>query len=175
MTFLRALATTGIGAGTGLAIFAVDFGISYIPVAPLWQAVIFGTAGIAGSIGLCWLSERAAAGAASSTATILTGRIVEMVKLGPLAKQPSTAAQTEGAAVRRFTEGGAVVRTEGGTVVRTEGGARALTASPFNQGFKVPEGAASAYVHGPARHYGPHAWIHDLEAGRARLVSAHTR
>lgn len=147
MRFKTAAMHGALGALGGVIAYGIDWGTAYVPVAPMWQTVIFGAAGAVGSIGVSMLADdRVGSGIAGGTAFGLAGRIREQIALAGVAKKGANDAgavyMREGGAVYRMNAGrhaprdaGAVYRREAGALV---GGAAATTmrAPAFGRSFK---------------------------------------
>lgn len=171
--------TTFLGLVTGVVAYGVNFGVEYIPVAPLWRTVIFGSGGTIGSLGLAkWGNERLGAGFAGGVGAILMGRVVTQIRMAQVA--PAAGAASPGASGTRSMHGrgaGAVYdqyRREAGAVYQRDAGGLATMRRPaFGPGFK--DAGASRFIPGPVRFFGPHSWAYD--AGRVgaprTYVSAH--
>jgi len=169
-----------LGEVIGAVAFGVNFGVEYIPLAPLYRTLIFGGLGSATALGLAkWGSPWAGASFAGGVGALLTGRIVTQVRMSQVAPGTSgSSAATESGALfqrmnpRRLGAGrrdAAAVFREGGAVYRESGAPTTMRTSPFGRTFK--DTGASRYVPGPVRFYGPQSWAYD--AGAVRVVSAH--
>jgi hypothetical protein len=171
---------SGLGMGMGFVAYGVNFGIEYLPIAPLWRTVAFGTTGLLASLGLSkWGSPTIGSGFAGGIGSLLLGRIVTQFRMSQVA--PTTKAVGDGGAVFQMNprgarrDAGAVYRTEAGAVYREAGAAsmRGPVFGPPNApSFK--DAGASRYVPGPIRYYGPASWAYDAGAPK-RYVSAHNR
>jgi hypothetical protein len=170
--FGQALLAAGIGLLGGGMAYGVDWGVSYIPVSPLWQSVIFGIGGLGVSAGLAMLAdERLACGVAGGVGFGLFGRVREQIALSSLGKgdQPPAALPQGASAVfseyMRGLHDAARVYREAGQVRGMPGGAELPSRSFRDTG-------ASRYIAGPIRHYGPESWVYRTDAARV-FVSAH--
>ena len=179
-----AFMSTLLGLVTGAVAYGVNFGVEYIPVAPLWRTVIFGSAGTVGSLGLAkWGNERLGAGFGGGVGALLMGRVVTQIRMHQVA--PAAAPSTAGAsgmhsmhgrgAGRVYTrDAGAVYSRDAGAVYQRDAGGLATMRRPvFGPSFK--DAGASRMIPGPVRFFGPHSWAYD--AGRVgrptTYVSAH--
>ena len=176
----QAFMSTFVGMITGFVAYGVNFGVEYIPVAPLWRSVIFGTGGLVGSLGLSkWGSPTLGAGFGGGVGSLLLGRVVTQFRMSQVA--PTTTAGASGA--RRQVNGrgagavysrdaGRVYNREAGAVYEREAGALATMRRPvFGPSFK--DAGASQYVPGPVRFFGPHSWAYDAGRTGRQYVSAH--
>lgn len=173
--------TTFLGIMTGAVAYGVNFGVEYIPVAPLWRTVIFGGGGLFGSLGLAkWGSERLGAGFAGGVGALLMGRVVTQIRMAQVA--PTSTAGASGPRGLRDAgrvyqrDAGRVYQRDAGAVYQRDAGALAtMRGGVFGSSFK--EGGASTYMPGPVRFFGPKSWVYD--AGRAgrpvQFVSAHNQ
>lgn len=167
----------GMGLGSGIVGYGINWGVEYIPVAAVWRSVIFGGAGAVGSLALAkWADVRIGAGLMGATSALLTGRIVTQIRLAQVSPSSgSSAPAVEGGAIRRrLREGGRVFR-DGGAVYRTEAGApvKSLKAPVFGPSFR--DAGASRYVPGPVDYFGPRSWVYGEGGAVRRYVSAHNR
>jgi hypothetical protein len=175
------------GLGGGGAMYAVNWGVEYIPVADMWRSVIFGTSGTLASLALAkWADPALGAATMGGTSALLIGRIVTQVRMASVAPSTSTGTTSStgatgqgGAGVYRIgprRDGGAVFRREGGAVYQNDAGAVATMRRPvFGPSFKAREAGASRFVPGPVRYFGPQSWAYDSAGRRPRVVSAHNR
>jgi len=168
-TWTSALLDSLIGLGGGGVAYGADWGISMIPIAPVWQSVIFGTAGLAGSVALAkWVSPAAGAGLAGGTGYGLIGRVREQLALRKLAAEDtSTPAAASSAAA------GTVVNMARRPGIREAGAVTSMSRGPNygpqftrnreagNVSYSLPQGT---------RLMGPASWIY--RDGGA-VVSAH--
>lgn len=166
-----------LGLVTGGVAFGVSFGVEYIPVAPLWRTVIFGTGGLLGSVGLAkWGSPTLGAGFGGGIGALLAGRIVTQVRMAQVAPQSTSASQPGASGAPRrmnavYNRGAASVhqyRGAGAVYARDAGAATTMRRPVFGPSFK--DAGASRYIPGPVRYFGPKSWAYE---GGAVYVSAH--
>ena len=141
----------------------LDWGADYLPI-PAWgqAASLFG-AGLLTSVALAKFADtRVAAGTAGGTTAVLIGRLRQLVALSRLESSGGADAVRRGGAGAVYPNAGATKRTA----------ARTMAASQFPGARSMKEAGASYYLRGPARRYGPNAWINRPGAG-AVYVSAH--
>lgn len=174
----------GLGMLGGGAAYVIDWGASYAPVAPTWQAVITGLGGGLAAVLVARYGNSAfGSGIAGGTGAMLVGRVREIVALMGTAK-PAT--KTEGAKgvfggggagrVYRERDAAAVYREAGALVEKmgaVRGGGRAARSMPATS-FK--EAGRSRYIQGPVRWFGPRSWAYGPGSARGAGVvyrSAH--
>lgn len=184
-TFVGGLALTGLGMLGGGIAAGLDWGADFAPVPPWGQALILGFGGSAVALGLGMLADqRLGAGVAGGTGALLVGRARQMVALAKAAAPDQPAEASNGASTssdtaavyqtppQRRAEAGAVYR-EAGAVYRGDAaqlqprtGAPSMDVSrwPGARTFKR-EAAASYYVPGPVRRYGPQTWAYGRDSG----------
>ncbi|MGH7605577.1 MAG: hypothetical protein ACRENK_16480 [Gemmatimonadaceae bacterium] len=175
--------STFLGLVTGVVAYGVNYGVEYIPIAPMWRSVTFGVGGLVGSIGLSkWGSPTLGAGFAGGVGALLMGRVVTQVRMAQIAPSSSSQAMPGGASAvymrnpraRHMVGAGAVYTRDAGAVYQREAGAATTMRRPaFGPSFK--DAGASRYVPGPVRFYGPASWAYQADAGRPRYVSAHNQ
>lgn len=173
---------TFLGEMLGAVAYGVNFGVEYIPLAPMWRSVIFGAGGTVTALGLAkWGAPWAGAAFAGGVGALLTGRIVTQIRMSQVA--PSTAAGSSsdsGALFQRMNprhmgagRGAGAVYREGGAVYRESGDAQTMRRGVFGRSFK--DSGASRYVPSPVRYYGPQSWAYNARESGAlvRYRSAH--
>jgi hypothetical protein len=162
------------GGAAGVAAYGMNWGVEYIPLADVWRTVIFGTAGLAGSLALAkWADLSLGSGLMGGTSALLTGRIVTQIRMAQVAPKPTKTAAAAGAgAVYRMQAGAGAVYRKNAVYQREAGGIPTMRGPVFGPSFK--EAGASRYVPGPVRWFGPHSWAYDAGSGR-KYVSAHSR
>lgn len=165
MSWTSALLDSLIGLGSGGVAYGADWGISMIPVAPLWQSVIFGTAGLAGSVALAkWVSPAAGAGLAGGTGYGLIGRVREQLALRKLASEDTSAPAAA-------AEGGTVIDMRRRPGMREAGAVTSMSRGPnYGPQFRREAGDVNFRLPPGTRLMGPASWIY--RDGGA-VVSAH--
>lgn len=178
-----ALFATGLGMVGGALAYGLDWGVSYAPVAPAWQAVIMGVSGGVISVGVAKFGNEAfAAGIAGGTGAMLAGRVREAITLASFGKQSTSGGEAKGVfgsgASRVYDRGAQAVFQEAGAMTQRTGArsaGRAPSMSPHSGSFK--EAGVSRYIPGPVRWFGPRSWAYGPQASgasRVRYVSAHS-
>ncbi len=177
-TFGQSFAAMGLGLLGGAVAGGLDWGVSYAPIKPVWNAVLFGGTGALLSLGVSWLLDpRVGAGIAGGTSASLFGRIRAMVAYAAMGAEGTSSGA---GAVRRLPPrqrgAGAVVRGQAQAVpglptAQSMGTSYAgtTTRQPVARGA----GLASYNVPGTTRHYGPD-WVRLRGTSAVRYVSAHS-
>lgn len=158
------------GLGGGVTVAAAK-GSEMIPVAPIWQMVIFGAAGILGGVATAkWASVSTGAGVLGGTVALSALRGVELYALSK--------ATSDARAALPAPEGGSLfaarARREAGAVAPGRMSAPpSMAGNPLGGYRTVPEaGYMNRYLPGNARLMGPHSWATDGGAVY-RFRSAH--
>lgn len=162
------------GLGGGVAIGAA-MGSEKIPVAPVWQMVIFGAAGLLGAVGVAkWGSKATGAGLLGGTIALEALRGIELYSLSKATAEARAALPppiiTEGASLFSAR----AVRESGAVGPGVFGAPASMAGNPLSPGFRtVPEaGYTSRYLPAGARLMGPRSWVNESGAVY-RFRSAH--